>query len=222
MSPDHADLKQDIVSVCIQVQEMGYVIGTYGNVSARVAGGLLITPSRVDYRSLTAHDIVTVSDEGQRIAGSRLPSSELEVHRHIYLARGDVNAIIHTHSFFATALSCLHTSIPVIVEEQSQVIGAEIHCTRYVPAGQHRELGEEVAGALRDSNAVLLANHGTLSCGRSMNEALLACQITERVSQIQLLTARQGSPVPIPDVFVRAERERWLFKYGTAGDGVLK
>lgn len=222
MPLDHIALKKEIVTACLEVEKLGYVIGTYGNVSARVPGGLLITPSRVEYQSLTCEDIVTVSDEGEQTAGSRLPSSELEVHRQIYCARGDVRAVIHTHSFFATALSCLHATIPVIVEEQSQVIGDEIRCTTYVPAGRHRELGAEVARALGRSNAVLLANHGTLSCGRSLDDALLACRVTERVSQMLLLTSGLGKPVSIPDAFVKSERERWLFKYGTAGDGVLR
>ena len=184
--------------------------------------GLIITPSRVDYASLKTEDLVLVSDSGVVLEGHRLPSSELEVHRQIYLRRADVGAVVHTHSFYATALSCLHENIPVIVEEQSQVVGAEIRCTRYIPAGQHRELGMEVAATLGDSNGVLLANHGTVSCGRNMTEALFTCRVVERVAQMRLLTSALGGAVPIPVEFVRSERERWLYKYGSAADGVLQ
>ena len=89
-------------------------------------GGLIITPSRVDYARLTREDLVTVSDAGVVLAGTRLPSSELEVHRRVYLRRPDLNAILHTHSLHATALSCCHETIPVIVEEQAQVVGGDI------------------------------------------------------------------------------------------------
>src|SRR5208282_2854075 len=166
MQDVNVDVRKEIIARCLELENKGYVIGTYGNVSVRVEAGLMITPSRVDYQSLTPADLVEVTLAGEVRGGNRLPSSELEVHRQIYLARPDVGSVVHTHSLFATALYCLHESIPVIVEEQSQVIGDEIRCTRYVPAGKHRALGQEVARALGKSNAVLLANHGTVSCGR--------------------------------------------------------
>ncbi len=222
MSPESFHLKKDIIAVCLRLEDLGYAIGTYGNVSARVPGGLIITPSRVDYRSLTPDDLVTVSLDGKVVAGTRLPSSELEVHRQIYLRRIDLCAIAHTHSLFATALSCLHQTIPVIVEEQSQVVGDEIRCTRYVAAGKHRALGQEVARTLGESSAVLLANHGTLSCGRSLAEALFTCQIVERIAQMRLLAGVKGKVIPIPREFVRSERERWLHKYGTSADKAVE
>jgi L-fuculose-phosphate aldolase len=218
MSPEYQDLKTRIIQTCLLLEEMGYVVGTYGNVSARAGDNLIVTPSRVDYHVLTAEDLVTVSLDGSVLDGSRLPSSEMEVHRQIYRARADVGAIVHTHSLYATAVSCMQRIIPVIVEEQSQVIGGEIRCTRYVPAGQHRRLGEEVARTLGQSNAVLLANHGIVSCGRSLEEALFACRIVERAAQMYLLAVAAGGPVPIPTEYVISERDRYLNRYGTDKD----
>ena len=214
---EHLDPKREVILVCRRLVELGYVVGTYGNVSARVPGGLIITPSRVDYAALTPEDMVTVSDAGEVLDGARLPSSELEVHRQIYLRRPDVNAVVHTHSLHATALSCRHDTIPVIVEEQSQVVGGEIRCTRYVPAGRHEELGEETARVLGATTAVLLANHGTVSCGRSLEEALFTCVVVERIAQMHLL-AGAGGVVPIPPEHVAGERDRFLHRYGTAAD----
>ena len=214
---DHLALKQQVIECCHRLVDLGFLIGTYGNASARVPGGLVITPSRVDYADLEPEDMVTVSDEGAILTGSRLPSSELEVHRQIYLRRPDINAILHTHSLHATALSCCQTTIPVIVEEQAQVVGGEIHCTRYVPAGRHEALGEETARALGASNAVLLANHGVVNCGRSLDEALFTCVIVERIAQMFLLTRAIGV-VPIPPEHIASERDRFLHRYGTAAD----
>jgi L-fuculose-phosphate aldolase len=213
----YLNLQRELIEICHRLVELGYVIGTYGNVSVRVPGGLIITPSRVDYAGLTPEDLVTVSDVGAVLAGTRLPSSELEVHRQIYLRRPYVNVVLHTHSLHATALSCCHEMIPVIVEEQSQVVGGEIHCTRYVPAGQHEELGEETARALGASNAVMIANHGVVSCGRSLGEALFTCIVVERIAQMRLLTSAAAS-VPIPPEHVASERDRFLHRYGTAAD----
>jgi len=214
----HRELKQAIIDTCLRLEAMGYVIGTYGNASARVPEGVIVTPSRVDYHRITPEDMVTVNAEGTVIDGERLPSSETDVHRLIYLARPDVGAVLHTHSFYATALSCLHETVPVIVEEQSQVVGDAIRCAPYVPAGQHAKLGEAVAGTLGASNGVLLANHGVVACGRDVSEALFAAQIIERVCQMYLMTRAISAPVPIPDAFVRSERDRWLYKYGTRAD----
>ena len=216
------ELRREIVYTCLQLREMGYIIGTYGNLSARVHGGLLITPSRMDYDTMRPDDLVVVSLEGERLEGARLPSSEMEVHRQIYVRRPDIGAVIHTHSFYATALSCARRCVPVIVEEQSQVVGDELRCTNYVPAGQHRQLGEEVAGALGESNGVLLANHGVVACGRDLADALLTAQVVERVAHMWLLAQAAGGAVPIPGEHVRSERDRWLHKYGSPEDGVLR
>jgi L-fuculose-phosphate aldolase len=216
---DHLDLKREIILTCQRLVDLGYVIGTYGNVSARVPGGLIITPSRVDYAALTPEDMVTVADDGAVRDGDRLPSSELDVHRQIYIARPDIQAVVHTHSLHATALSCRHDTIPVIVEEQSQVIGGEIRCTHYVPAGEHEALGRETARVLGASNAVLLANHGTVSCGRSLEEAFFASIVVERVARMRLFTS-SGDAVPIPPEHVASERDRFLHRYGTAADRV--
>ena len=212
------DLKQAVIDACLRLQAMGYLVGTYGNASARIPGGLIVTPSRVDYEAITPDDMVVIADDGRIIEGHRPPSSETSVHRLILNARPDIGAVFHTHSLYASALSCLHETIPVIIEEQSQVIGAEIRCTRYVPAGQHLALGQEAAATLGSSNAVLLANHGVVACGRTIDEAVFTAQVAERVSQMYLMTRAVGIPVPIPQEYVDSERERWLYKYGTAAD----
>jgi L-fuculose-phosphate aldolase len=214
----HLELKHEVIAVCRRLEAQAFTIGTYGNVSVRVPEGLIVTPSRVDYSTLVPDDMVTVALDGTEVDGAREPSSETDVHRLIYVHRADVGAVIHCHSLYATAASCLHRSIPVIVEEQSQVIGDAIRCTEYMPAGQHLPLGEEVARVLGDSNAALLANHGTVSCGRTLAEALFTTQITERIAQMWLLTSAIGTPITIPDEFVRSERDRWLYKYGTVAD----
>lgn len=210
--------KRSIIAACLQLEAEGYIIGTYGNVSVRAAEGLIITPSRVSYREITPADMMVVDLDGAVLDGFRVPSSETSVHRLIYRQRPDVGAVLHTHSLYATAAATLCATIPVIVEEQSQVIGDAIACTNYVPAGQHEALGAEVARALGGSNAVLLANHGIVVCGRTIDEALFACTVAERVAQMYLLARAAGMPATIPARDVQSERDRWLYKYGTSAD----
>lgn len=221
MGVKHADIKEEIVAACRRLERLGFVVGTYGNVSVRVPEGLIITPSRVEYAVMTVDDLVTVSLTGEVLEGHRLPSSEFAVHRGIYPARPDVNAVVHTHSFYATTLSCLRQTVPVIVEEQSQVLGGEIRCTSYVPAGQHEKLSEQVAQTIGDSNAVLIASHGTVSCGPNLEDTMFTCQMVERIAHMRLLTEGSGGAVPIEKEFVDSERYRFLYKYGTESDKAL-
>lgn len=214
----HRKQARAIIAACLWLQAKGYVVGTYGNISVRVAEGLLITPSRIEYTELKPDDLVVLSLDGEVVAGTRLPSSELEVHRQVYLARADAQAVIHTHSLYSAAASTLHETIPAIVEEQSQVLGSEIRCSEYVPAGQHQRLGQEAARTLGSDVAALLANHGVVACGRRLDETLFATQIVERVAQMYLLARAAGGATPIPAEHVVSERERYLFKYGTAAD----
>jgi len=218
----YESIKAAIIDTCRRLETMGYIVGTWGNVSVRVPEGLIVTPSKIGYDVLKTNDFVVVSAEGEVLAGQRLPSSETGVHRALLNQKGNVGAIIHTHSPCATAVSCLHRSIPAFVEDLAQMVGGAIRCTRYVPAGQHEKLAEEVANTIGEENAVLLANHGVFCCGRDLEEAFVTCQIVEKAAQMMLLAGGLGPVIPIPDEFVRSERYRFLFKYGTPGDGVMK
>jgi L-fuculose-phosphate aldolase len=172
----------------------------------------------VPYDEIQTSDFVVVSAEGKVVAGHRLPSSETEIHRAVMNRKSGVGSIIHSHSSFATAISCLHRSIPPFVEDLAQIIGGEVNCTRYVPAGQHKKIADEVAQTIGEANAVLLANHGVLCGGRNLEEAFVASQILEKAAIMMLSAGTLGPVIPIPEEFVRSERDRFLHKYGTARD----
>ncbi len=211
-------IKLNIIDTCRQLERLGYFIGTWGNVSVRVPGGMIITPSRVSYDALTPADFVTVSDAGIVTASHRLPSSEADTHRALYRAKPDVGAVVHSHSPYASAVACMHRSIPPIVEELSQLIGGEIKCTKYVPAGRHRQLAEAIAATIGEAQAVLVANHGVVCCGRDLPEALVASQIVEKAALMLLAAAPGGKLHTIPKKLVAEERHRYLYKYGTTHD----
>ncbi len=214
----HLALKVEMIEKCRLLEKLGYFVGTWGNISARVPEGFIITPSRVQYSVIEPGDFVTVSPEGEVVSGHRVPSSETEIHRAVLNKKGNIGAIIHSHSPYATAVSCLHQSIPVFVEDMAQIIGGEVRCTRYVPAGQHKRIAEEVGHTIGEENAVLLANHGVLCCGRDLDEALIANQILEKAAMMMLVAGGREAVIPIPEEFVRSERHRFLYKYGTKQD----
>ncbi len=214
----YVSLKQEMIEKCRLLEKIGYFIGTWGNVSVRIPEGFLVTPSRVQYAVIEPRDFVTVSLGGTRLAGHCWPSSETEIHRAVLNKKSDVGAIIHSHSPYATAVSCLHQSIPVFVEDMAQIIGGEVRCTRYIPAGQHKEIAAEVGNTIGEENAVLLANHGVLCCGRDLEEGLVASQILEKAALMMLAAGGAGKMFPIPEDLVKSERYRFLYKYGTAHD----
>jgi L-ribulose-5-phosphate 4-epimerase len=218
MEIKHEALKRSIIETCLRLEAVGYVVGTWGNVSARVPEGLLVTPSRVRYDTITPDDLVTVSLDGVVLDGRRLPSSETAIHQRVLAARDDVNAVIHGHSPCATAVACVRGSIPPFVEDLAQLVGGVIQCTSYVRGGRHEELAERVVAGLGDVNAVLMANHGLLCCGRDLDEAFVTCQVVERAAFMMLSAAGMGPMTAIPEDAVAAERDRFLHKYGTSQD----
>ena len=215
---NYEPIKAQIIEMCRRLEKMGYFIGTWGNISVRVPEGFIVTPSRVPYDLIQTSDFVVVSNEGKVIAGHRLPSSETEIHRGVLNKKNNLGAIIHSHSPYATAVSCLHRPIPPFVEDMAQIIGGQVDCTRYVPAGQHKKIADEVAQTIGEANAVLLANHGVLCGGRDLEEAFIASQILEKAALMMLAAGTLGPVISIPEEFVRSERDRFLHKYGTVRD----
>lgn len=212
----HLDLKEKIIEACLWLQKKDLVVGTWGNVSVRVEEGIILTPSRVEYRELKPEDMVTIDYDGNVIDGHRSPTTEREVHRLIYLARPDVQAIVHYHPLYASAMCATENAIPPILEEMTQLIGGEIPITpEYIRAGQHEELGAAAAKYIGDKNAVMLRNHAPVCCGKDLDEALTCCQVVEKAARCYMELRGAGLEIKeIPDEMVKLERHRFQYDYG--------
>ena len=105
---DSEELRNDVIRTCLFLRDIGFCIGTWGNISIRLKDGILITPSRLDYAEMKAEDLVIVSWTGKAIKGSRVPSSETALHLAILKHRPDLGAVVHSHSPLASALACAH------------------------------------------------------------------------------------------------------------------
>ena len=203
-----------IVDTCKYLQSIEFFLGTWGNVSIRRGNHILLTPSRVNYDIMTPGDIVIIDMDENKIEGDRNPTSEKEVHRQIYRVRDDLGAIIHAHTVYAMAASTMAIeSVPCIVEEMSQLLGGSIPLAKlYVPAAQHAQLGLAAAEVIGDRSGVILRNHGPVSCGRNMEEAILVAKVIEKACKI-FLEAR-GPLCAIPEQYAQSERYRYLYTYG--------
>ncbi|NPV92143.1 MAG: class II aldolase/adducin family protein [Firmicutes bacterium] len=189
------------------------VVGTWGNVSTRVGDCLVVTPSGMDYMKLQADDPPVLDLEGRVLLGGRRPSTETPMHRTIYRHREDVRAIVHTHSPYAAALSAARQPLPPILEELAQMIGGEVRVAEYALPGT-QELADRVVAALGDSAAAFLPNHGLVGVGRSVNEALLVCEIVEKGAMVYCYASMLGKPTVLDEEKVKWLRNEFLTHYG--------
>lgn len=182
MSEQHpesvAETWRDVVATARRSAADGLVVGTSGNVSARVGDLVLVTPSGVPYDRLGPHDAVGVDLEGRQVLGDLGPTSELPLHLAVYRST-DAAAVVHTHAVHATAVSTLVTEVP-LVHYAAAILGGPVRTAAYARYGTP-ELADAMLGALRDRTGCLLANHGTVTYGDTLDQAY------ERTAQLEWL-----------------------------------
>jgi L-fuculose-phosphate aldolase len=208
---DEATLRESIIATALRTIAVGLNRGTSGNVSARIAGGFLVTPSGLAYETTRPEDIVAVAQDGTA-RGSRRPSSEWRFHRDIYAARLEVAAIVHAHSPFATTLACLGRGIPAFHYMIAVGGGSDIRCAPYATFGT-QELSDHALRALEDRRACLLANHGMIAVGGSLAEALALAIEVEALAEQYWRALQIGEPNLLPE----AEMAVVLEKFRTYG-----
>lgn len=195
---DEAWLRQEIIDTALAMSREGLSPGISGNVSARVGEGMLITPTGMACGELIPEDIVYVNGEGQPSEGARKPSSEWRFHLAAYEARPDAQAIVHTHSRYATALACVRKPIPAFHYMAAVAGGADIPLAGYATFGT-KALADEVAAALKDRKACLMANHGQIACAESLAGALALAREVEALAAQYVAALQAGEPHILSD-----------------------
>ena len=187
--------------------------GTGGNLSIfnRHDGLIAISPSGIEYDAMEPADIPVVDGSGMSVEGSRKPSSELGFHLSLYRKRPDINAVVHTHSVYATTMACLNWEIPA-VHYLVAYSGHKVPLAPYATFGTD-ELAANVAGAIGDHNAVLLANHGLVTVGPNLATAFAVAEEIELVARIYYQAKCIGQPVIIPE----GEMSRVIEKFAVYG-----
>ncbi len=201
--------RQAVLDASKRMAQLGLVVGSAGNVSARIrADGrdlLAITPNRKRYGQLTVEEIVVVDFEGEPVEGDLVPSSETLMHACVYKARPEVRAVAHTHSVYATTLAVAALPLPPILDELVTYVGGEVQVAEYGMAGTE-DLAAKAVAALGERNAVLLRNHGMLGVGASPEAALDVCLLVERAAQVYLLARGLGQAHRLPEEAVEVEK----------------
>ncbi|MFE7132926.1 class II aldolase/adducin family protein [Streptomyces sp. NPDC057638] len=157
-----------LVATARRTAAEGLVVGTSGNVSARVGDLVLVTPSGVPYDRLTPGDALAVDLDGNRVLGHLEPTSELPLHLAVY-RHTDARAVVHTHAVHATAVSTLVTEVPPI-HYMTADLGGPVRVAPYARYGSEA-LADGMLDALADRRACLLRNHGTVAYGGGLDQA---------------------------------------------------
>ena len=214
MSDDELRIRKRIISFCREMNATGLNQGTSGNISARFEGDMLITPSGVPYGELEPEAIVRGSLEGDDPdwRGDLKPSSEWHFHRTILQAKPAQGAIVHTHSTFATVLSISRREIPACHYMIAAFGGATVRCAEYATFGTP-ELSANAIAAMRDRSACLLANHGMIACGATLDKAMWAAVELETLSRQYFHALQLGGTV----VLDGAEMARVAEKFKSYG-----
>lgn len=189
-----AELRQQLVTVARRMNASGLNQGTSGNLSVRIPGGLLITPSSLPYELMQPQDLVALDlAGGSRDDGARRPSSEWRLHADILAGRPEIGAVLHCHSIHATALACHGRAIPPFHYMTAVAGGDDIRCAPYATFGT-AELSELAVAALVDRRACLLGQHGQVAVGASLDQALRIAIEVETLAQMYLQALQLGEP----------------------------
>ena len=239
---DENTLREAIIATALSMNALQINQGKSGNVSARfifpsppgrgaggeggrtgrnakkgtsAAEGFLITPTGLPYADTRPADLafmpLSAKDERECV-GPRLPSSEWRFHRDIYAARPEAGAIVHTHGVYVTTLACLGRGIPAFHYMVAAAGGIDIRCAPYATFGT-QELSDHALHALRERKACLLAHHGLIAMGPTLERALALAVEVEALARMYWQALQVGEPETLPE----AEMSRVLEKFKTYG-----
>lgn len=186
--------RENLFAITLELAELGLNKGTSGNASIRCVDGFLVTPSGMSVKEMTPDSMVHMQFDGsfEQIKLNK-PSSEWRFHRDIFLSRPEVNAIIHTHSMFASTLSTFRRDMPAFHYMIALCGGDSIRCAPYALFGT-QQLSDNAIIALQDRKACLLANHGMIAVGETLEKALSIAQEVETLCEQYLRALQVGEP----------------------------
>ena len=192
------NLRKEIITTCLKINGIGINQGTSGNISCRWKNGMLITPSGLPYEQIRPEDIIYVNFSDNRAEGPHKPSSEWLFHRDILVKRKDIDAIVHTHSNYATAMAIQQLDIPACHYMIAAAGGKKIACAKYATFGT-QELSNNALAALKNRLACLLAHHGVIALGATIAKALWLAVEVETLAKQYSIANQYGEVKIIPN-----------------------
>lgn len=203
--------RQKIVDTCLYMQREGLVVGTAGNVSIRVGDQVAISPSGVEYDVMKAEDVVVTDMAGNILDGDLKPSSELPLHIAVYESNPAL-AVTHNHAPASTALGLVVDEIPP-THYYSAMFGGPIRVAPFALFGTD-QLAINVSEAMKDRSGALMANHGAITAGPTIEKALSLLPYLEYICEIQLRAMATGAKIKLVSDEDMAEAAKGMSTYG--------
>src|SRR3954469_1204199 len=190
-------LKEQMCDIGRRIWHKGFCAGNEGNHSYRIADNkVLCTPTGISKGFLRPDDICTVDLEGKQLSGKRKRTSEILLHLAIYKARPDVKAVVHSHPPHATAFAIANVELPTCIHPEAEVFLGAVKTAKYVTPGDTR-LGESLLPYIKDSNTIVLQNHGVVCFDTDLEQCYYKLEIVDAYSRILLLAKQIGSIRPL-------------------------
>lgn len=194
--------KKLIVETAHELVRKGFLMATGGNLSVRVKGqnAFAITPSNYDYMKMTPNDVCILDFDLNMLEGHLKPSVESAMHGAVYQVRGDVNAIVHTHQVYTSALTLIKSPIPALFDEQARFLGRGVEIIPYAPSGTGMLKNTVAKHVKNHNNAFMMQNHGALVFGHDIERAVHNVEILEKCAMAYLLaicTEKKISKIPL-------------------------
>jgi len=210
------DLRNDLIQTVLKMNELGINQGTSGNAAVRLDRGYLITPSGMAYEEIQPEDVVfkRIGGDYESPNGLRKPSSEWRFHEDTFVARPEVQAIVHTHGKAVMTIACLRKDVPPIHYMIGVTGGKSIRCAPYETFAT-QELSDVAVKALEGRKACLLANHGQIAVGGSLKQALSMALEVETLCDVYWRTMIAGGAVLLNDRQMDEALARFGQGYGT-------
>ncbi len=209
------ELRVQVLRTALLLPKYNLVWMAGGTVCARdpQTGYVVVTPSGLDYERLTPDDMIVTDMDMNLVEGKFRPSVALNLWIGFMRARPELNAVVHTHSPYATAFSVVYEAIPVITETMADWFGQSIPVTRYlsVEDPEFPTLPVEVMG---NGYAVLLGNHGPITVGKTLEHALERAVTLEEAARTYSIASTIGTPVTLSDEQARTSFDYYHNRYG--------
>lgn len=201
--------KQELIDYGNKLIDGNYTLGTGGNLSTFIRSEkiMLITPSGIPFNQIKLTDIVTLKLDGTIVDGTRLPSSEWRMHAIMYENREDLNYVIHGHTIYSTAIALLRQPLPAS-HYMIATAGMDVRCADYASFGTEK-LATNAYNAMKNRKAVLLANHGILTGGKTIIEAFSVLEEVEYCAKVHIIASSIGTPTIMSETEMKNMENRF-------------
>ena len=190
-------LRRDLVRAGKRLYKLGFMPGTSGNLSVRLDSKfILATPTGVSKSTLSKEDMVIVDLEGKQYSGSRKVTSEIGMHLAVYNRRDDISAVVHSHPPIATAFACAGRALDEPLCSEAIMTLGSVPLAPYATTGTE-EVADSLAEYIPEHEAILMANHGVVTYGKTLMDAFMKMETVEHFAQITLVVSQLGSASPI-------------------------